>query len=263
MWVWYYDRQGVIQSNGIDFVKDLPRFLVLLLALQRFELVDWSVITGLNPGAKRAHTAEFDLLRSRAAKERNQYYEERQKEVSTCTLKNEDFDSDSIGGLDLRDFEKIDINLKDWLSHKPHSLGGRATAVLGASDPRVQDMLACKILFPEVARENEGKIIDDLRRDIEGGKMPHLSKHLPEVQIYGDMSRYGTQRIRNLLKLSIEGYRTLRVLVSRKLAPLTSVAGEEFVKAWLEVMRCAYIIILFRYRLRPFSMRSPHIPLDS
>ena len=100
---------------------------------------------------------------------------------------------------------------------------------------------------PEVARENEGKIIDGLRRDIEGGKMPHFSKHLPEVQIYGDMSRHDTQRIRSLLKLSIEGYRTLRILVSRKLAPLMSVAGEEFVKAWLEAVRCTYIIILFRY----------------
>ena len=58
--------------------------------------------------------------------------------------------------------------------------------------------------------------------------MPHFSKHLPEVQIYGDMSRHDTQRIRSLLKLSIEGYRTLRILVSRKLAPLMSVAGEEF-----------------------------------
>ena len=77
--------------------------------------------------------------------------------------------------------------------------------------------------------------------------MAHLSKHLPDVLIYGDMSRYGTQRIRSLLMLSIEGYRTLRVLVSRKLAPLTSVVSEEFVKAWLEVVKCRYIIILFRY----------------
>ena len=247
MWVWYYDRQGVIQSNGIDFVKDLPRFLVLLLAFQRFELLDWGVITELNPGATQAHKDEFDLPRGRAAQRFNTYYEQRQKEVSMCTLNKEDFDSNSMGGLDLQDFKKIDIDLKDWLSHKPHCLGGRATAVLGASDPRAQDKLACKISFPEAARENEGKIIDNLHRDIKGGKMPYLSKHLPEVQIYGDMSRYGTQRIRSLLKLSIEGYRTLRVLVSKELAPVTSVAGEGFVKAWLEVVRCTYIIILFRY----------------
>ncbi|KAG1768250.1 hypothetical protein EV702DRAFT_979512, partial [Suillus placidus] len=41
VWVWYYDRQGIIQSSGIDFMKDLPRFMVLLYALQRFNLSDW------------------------------------------------------------------------------------------------------------------------------------------------------------------------------------------------------------------------------
>ena len=107
--------------------------------------------------------------------------------------------------------EKIDINLKDWLSHKPHCLGGCTIGVLAFSDPAF------------ISRNCEGKIMEGLRRDIEDGKMAHLSKHLPEVLMYyGDMSRYGTQRIRSLSKLSIEGCRTLRVLVSRKLAPLTS-----------------------------------------
>ncbi|KAG1730088.1 hypothetical protein EDB19DRAFT_2012287 [Suillus lakei] len=41
MWIWYYDRQGTIQSSGINFVQDLPRFMVLLYALQRFRLEDW------------------------------------------------------------------------------------------------------------------------------------------------------------------------------------------------------------------------------
>ena len=26
LWVWYYDRPGVIQSNGIDFIQDLSSF---------------------------------------------------------------------------------------------------------------------------------------------------------------------------------------------------------------------------------------------
>ena len=44
-----------------------------------------------------------------------------------------------------------------------------------------------------------------------------------------------------MLGLNIEGCRILRVLVSKKLARLTSVAGEVFVKAWLEVVRCTWI----------------------
>ncbi|KAG2087336.1 hypothetical protein BD769DRAFT_484882 [Suillus cothurnatus] len=41
MWIRYYDRQGIIQSSGINFIQDLPQFMVLLYALQRFELEDW------------------------------------------------------------------------------------------------------------------------------------------------------------------------------------------------------------------------------
>ena len=64
--------------------------------------------------------------------------------------------------------------------------------------------------------------------------MAHLSRHPPDVLMYGDM-------------LPIEGCRTLRVLVSRKMVPLTPVTGKGFVKAWLERVRYTYIIILFRY----------------
>jgi len=38
VWIWYYDRQGCIQSEGINFLKDLPSFFVLLYALQRLNL---------------------------------------------------------------------------------------------------------------------------------------------------------------------------------------------------------------------------------
>ncbi|KAG0706458.1 hypothetical protein DFH29DRAFT_1022318 [Suillus ampliporus] len=41
VWIWYYDRQGTIQCSGINFIQDLPRFMVLLYALQRFDLGGW------------------------------------------------------------------------------------------------------------------------------------------------------------------------------------------------------------------------------
>lgn len=41
IWVWMFDRQGMIQSGGINLIQDLPRFVVLLLALQRFEYKEW------------------------------------------------------------------------------------------------------------------------------------------------------------------------------------------------------------------------------
>ncbi|KAG2096097.1 uncharacterized protein F5147DRAFT_778460 [Suillus discolor] len=41
IWTWYYDRQGTLQSSGINFIQNLPRFIVLLYALQRFKVHDW------------------------------------------------------------------------------------------------------------------------------------------------------------------------------------------------------------------------------
>src|SRR5688572_25365216 len=57
LWIWYYDRQGVLLSEGIDFLQDFPRFLVLLLAFQRFELQDWGVIPILNQFSSQIHGA--------------------------------------------------------------------------------------------------------------------------------------------------------------------------------------------------------------
>ncbi|KAF8877420.1 hypothetical protein BD779DRAFT_1677315 [Infundibulicybe gibba] len=37
-YVWYYDDRNTVQSFGINFLHDLPYFLVLLLAFQRFSL---------------------------------------------------------------------------------------------------------------------------------------------------------------------------------------------------------------------------------
>ena len=45
IYLWRYDRQRPIQFSGLNFIQDLPRFLVLLLAMQRFQNRHW----GLNP----------------------------------------------------------------------------------------------------------------------------------------------------------------------------------------------------------------------
>jgi len=56
-YVWWYDKQGAIQSHGINFIQDLPYrdFLVLLLCFERFTPENWGVIpafdlSGLDAG---------------------------------------------------------------------------------------------------------------------------------------------------------------------------------------------------------------------
>ncbi|KIJ05885.1 hypothetical protein PAXINDRAFT_20885 [Paxillus involutus ATCC 200175] len=64
IWVSYYDHQSVIHVGGFNFVQDLPRFLVLLCALQRFKLDDWGRNTVLEPHPKNDridhHTVKVD-----------------------------------------------------------------------------------------------------------------------------------------------------------------------------------------------------------
>ncbi|ETW83585.1 hypothetical protein HETIRDRAFT_314327, partial [Heterobasidion irregulare TC 32-1] len=55
--IWWYDHQGTIRSEAMNFIQDLPRFLVLLLTFQRFTLEDWGVNTMLNPKARDIHDA--------------------------------------------------------------------------------------------------------------------------------------------------------------------------------------------------------------
>ncbi|KAG1720577.1 uncharacterized protein EDB91DRAFT_1230992 [Suillus paluster] len=45
IYMWYFDRQDIIQCAGINFIQDLPRFLVLLLAMQRMSSERWGLNT--------------------------------------------------------------------------------------------------------------------------------------------------------------------------------------------------------------------------
>ena len=46
-YLWWCDHEGVIQSYGINFIQDLPYFLVLLLCLQRFDADNWGIISAI------------------------------------------------------------------------------------------------------------------------------------------------------------------------------------------------------------------------
>ncbi|TFY57703.1 hypothetical protein EVG20_g8436 [Dentipellis fragilis] len=55
-WVRWYDRQGAIRAESIDFIQDTPRFLVLLAAFQRSSLEDWGSNFALKPQEKYNHS---------------------------------------------------------------------------------------------------------------------------------------------------------------------------------------------------------------
>ncbi|GLB44274.1 hypothetical protein LshimejAT787_1602040 [Lyophyllum shimeji] len=235
LWIWYYDRQGIMQSDGIDFVQYLPRFLVLLLAFQRFTLEDWGVIEALNPTAVRAHTPD-DHLQPPIKKTRKNPWDGPRARAEPITR----VEFQSIRVLESPRGHPTDliINNDDYLSHKPHCLPGRATTVLGASAPdsNLPD-LACKIYHPEVTRQNEGKMLDEIYKIVES-KDPSMKKHLPDMLFYGDLPRCTTQRVRSMSGKAWKGHHTTRLVVSKKAQPLTTLAGSQFVKSWLEAVKC-------------------------
>ncbi|RPD62149.1 hypothetical protein L226DRAFT_560773 [Lentinus tigrinus ALCF2SS1-7] len=59
LWLFWCDRQGVIRSTGISIVRNAPYFLLVLLAMQRFNAIDWGIPESFPDNAPRD---EFTLL---------------------------------------------------------------------------------------------------------------------------------------------------------------------------------------------------------
>jgi hypothetical protein len=55
IWLWYYDKQGCIQSEGLNFVQDLPSFLMLLYMFQHMMLEQWGLNVNLDVQVRKAH----------------------------------------------------------------------------------------------------------------------------------------------------------------------------------------------------------------
>ena len=224
LWMWYYDRQGIIQSDGISIIADFPRFLVLLLVFQRFTLENWGVVPTLNPDAVSAHGSDPAL--------RGECGRKTVVDIDLTTLENSHFQDKGI--------KSISLTLKTFLSHEPHCLAGRATAVVpakatknGASDKE----MVCKIYHPEIQRRHEGKTLEVVHR-IADQEDPDMKKHLPTMFFYGDVPGSSTHRIRSMIKRRWKGHRTLRIIGFKKLQEMWQYSGIEFVNAWLEVVTC-------------------------
>ena len=226
LWVWYYDRQGIIQSDGINIIADFPRFLLLLLVFQRFTLEDWGVIPSLNPDATRAHEDDSTLRVATG--------------IPSLPITNLDPAILENSHLQEEKIKSILLQLKQFLSHEPHCLAGRATAVIAALATRDGDAdlgMVCKIYHPEIQRRHEGKTLEVIHH-IADEEDPEMKKHLPTMFFYGDVPGCTTHRIRSMIKRQWKGHRTLRIVGFKKLEEMTEHSGITFVNAWLEVVTC-------------------------
>ncbi|KAG8683973.1 hypothetical protein FRC08_013972 [Ceratobasidium sp. 394] len=212
IWVWWIDRQGAIQSTGINFVCDLPRFLVLLLVLQHFTLADWGYNLELDPTIIGIHTRtilpEMPLPRIQ---------------------------------LKIRPDFRVSLN-PETILHRASGLVSRTTIVMEASrisSDAAGPNLVAKLYWPNKDRKNEYEIIEKARAF--GGDLPN---HLPRAFSFRDLGE-DTGVIREELGIrdkSPRPPRVCRIIIFEALEPLTCLQGEEFLTAWIHCVRCHFVL---------------------
>jgi Fungal protein kinase len=222
-YVWWYDNEGAIQSYGINFVEDLPYFLVLLLCFDRFTTKDWGIITEFTEG-----------------------------EAGHCVLSLPSLDSscpDSTFTTEISQTDKI----RDHFG-----IVGRATRMLSAtsqstiSGPQgksrnLKDMeLVIKISWPETSLMDEAKIIEKANRIADQNE--HVKGHIPDLIWSCNFAQYSTREIRATLGIKskskskssskVKSHRVLRIMLFRRLYPITDLTGDRFWKAFWQCFRC-------------------------
>ncbi|KAF7420817.1 hypothetical protein PC9H_011335 [Pleurotus ostreatus] len=214
LFIWYYDREGIVRSNGVSFIADFPRALVLMALFQRFTVEDWGRCKTFNCPP---NTPSFTVS------------------LNDPLLENK---------YNPHDFLALEIKCsdEDYLAPPPRCLGGRATRVLPCEpklkdNSRVLESLVVKISHPEVRRAHEGKTMKGIR-NIAAKYDASMTDHLPGLLCYADVRGTDTGRVRSLVGKPGNGYQIMRVVVMKKLAKVTTLDATDFLRAWLDAVTC-------------------------
>ncbi|EUC60748.1 hypothetical protein RSOL_362590 [Rhizoctonia solani AG-3 Rhs1AP] len=212
LWIWWFDRQGAIQSTGINFIEDLPRFILLLACFQRFDIADWGFDEQLDPSVPLRHSDTT--------------------EPEPQTVEYE------VDGKDGKLKVQFVSNL-DLLVHEPFNLKGKSTNVFPVDGTQGQPPLVAKLYWPNEDHQHEVQIIQRARKN------KKLVNHLPDVYGWRFIDHIGTRRIRDQLGISSNSPcrpRLLLMIISEELLPITALGGDYLVYAWLQCIRAHYLL---------------------
>ncbi|KAG2096095.1 uncharacterized protein F5147DRAFT_641750 [Suillus discolor] len=213
IWTWYYDRQGTVQSSGINFIQDLPRFMVLLYALQRFKVHDWG---------------------------RNKHFLPVEVEGKQChefKIKDEE-----LGTVDLL----LHTSHPERVTH--YGLQGRATNVVPVTSEALtkkygnfEDGMVAKIFWGEASRTSEPEILKKVEEIAK--RHPTVEGHIPQLLWHHKFTN-PTSAIREALGVPepTTGGRVLYILVFRKLHPITKLHGKDLFDVWRQCILCHLIL---------------------
>ncbi|KIJ10548.1 hypothetical protein PAXINDRAFT_101973 [Paxillus involutus ATCC 200175] len=206
IWIWNYDHQGLIGVGGFNFVQDLPRFLVLLYALQRFNLEDW----GRNPAFKPQPNGDDVTVKV---------------DDTELTLKESVIDTRLV--LKGRGTGVVDVTCENLELEKPPE--------------EAEGGMVAKIYWAEEARTSEETILDKVKEV--AGNDEAVRGHVP-ILLLAKKFPVSTSTIRKALGLDDpdKGSRTLFLLVFKKLSPIEELQGDELFDAWRQCVLCHYIL---------------------
>ncbi|KAF8994604.1 hypothetical protein BDQ17DRAFT_1331082 [Cyathus striatus] len=223
VWVWWHDRENVIQTSGLNFVEDMPYFMVLLAVFQRFNLVDWGVEPSLAPSSM---------------------FVESGPPPNPVEIK---FDNGVVATIHPP---------SDELPIRRPVLKGRATCIISAASksklPNSSESLdgqnlIIKACWPETRRMSEVAIIEQAVDALENSEDKHLVKRLPKLFGSKDIASSVTSNITDLLgKLAPGTYpRILRLMLFRRLEPLKEIdddSEEKCLKTWMQCLACHHAL---------------------
>ncbi|KAG1772481.1 hypothetical protein EV702DRAFT_1033620 [Suillus placidus] len=231
IYLWWFDRQHTIQCAGINFVQDLPRFVVLLLIMQRMGYEQWGLHPLFEP--KPGHQGEIIV----------EYEENEDKQ---------DKDNRDKKGQDKKKSKKkrVDLTLDMKLDQRTTHFGlrGRATTVFPVKSKALSALpqrshfrnksteFVAKLFWPEEARQSEPEILEEVYKI--ANEDPDVLGHVPEMVWFHKFEGTSTAIIRKALGIDDTGSRVLYIIVFRKLDPITTLSGDEFLLAWWEVVKC-------------------------
>ncbi|KAG2125388.1 hypothetical protein DEU56DRAFT_573329 [Suillus clintonianus] len=209
IYIWYYDRQGIIQCSGINFIQDPPRFMVLLYALQRFELRD------------RGRNTRFLPVQD--------------GEIQCHEITIEDAD---LGPVDLLLYTSHEERVTD------KGLQGRAVAVVPVTSKalekkfnHIEDGVVAEIFWGEQSRTCEPEILEKVKEIAKVNQS--VEGDIPVLLCHEKLTN-PTSSIREALDFlePTKGSRVLNILVFPKLNPITELHGKELFEVWRQCILC-------------------------
>ncbi|KAG2363911.1 hypothetical protein BDR07DRAFT_1402782 [Suillus spraguei] len=199
IYVWFFDRENTIQGAAINFIQDLPRFLVLLLIMQRMRYEQWGLNAVFEPepgflGKVMVKDTGIDLELDVKSDERVTHFGIRGRATTVFPVKSKA----------LSELPRDCHFLNESLNSEPDILD--EVYKIAQRNPDVQGHVPELVWFHKFKGTSTSKI--------------RIALGLKDAE------------------QAEQGSRALYIIVFRKLIPITTLSGKDLLEAWWQIVKC-------------------------